>query len=58
MTLRVLWPLARAVRGLSSFLNQSVRFDNLEKMIEMVESSLVESNRRQNMKLFLMFNFP
>ena len=42
----------------TSFLNQSVRFDNLEKIIEMVESSLVESNRRQNMKLFLMFNFP
>ena len=27
MTLRVLWPLARAVRGLSSFLNQSVAFE-------------------------------
>ena len=40
--------LAKAVRGLSSFLNQSV-----EKMKEMVES-----DRRQNMKLFLMFNFP
>ena len=46
------------INSFTSFLNQSVRFDNLEKMIEMVESSLVESNRRQNMKLFLMFNFP
>ena len=35
----------------TSFLNQSVRFDNLEKMIEMVESD-------QDMKLFLMFNIP
>ena len=46
------------IKKLCSYANQSVRFDNLEKMIEMVESSLVESNRRQNMKLFLMFNFP